>query len=244
MSTAREVTSASLVNALLADGMTKSQIAKAIGRDSSVVSQIASGKKPYTNLVPTLSATLANRRGEKVPVPEAPRRLNAQGQQAQVRKPTAGGRTVHVRSAGAIKAGAKSIANRLAAAARDGKVVAWTVTFPGTDSEGQPFEVSKSPKLVDADLTDLEPEPDPEEAQQTAAAGKPHRAAPGAGVIVVEIANSGNGYPAAMFDRMVQASGGNVTSALVGWMVRQGMMPAPAVPLSIELRTWTPRQRA
>lgn len=130
MTTPGEMSTQQLVDALMAEGMSKKQIADAVGRNSSVISQITSGKKPYANLRDSLAATLQNRRGGSVPVPQAPRRRAASGQLAQVRKPTAGGRTVHVRSAGAIKGGAKSIARRLAAAARAGQVVGWSVTYP------------------------------------------------------------------------------------------------------------------
>jgi|GEM_PF-3777090 len=138
MSTSRE-----LVEQLLQDGMSKAEIARAVGRDSSVISQITAGRKPYANLVPTLEALAAQRQGQEVTVPRAPRRVAKSGQLAQVRRRTAGGRTVRVHSKSAIKGGAKSIANRLATAARQGLTTAWTVVYPPD------VQVIKSPKYGD-----------------------------------------------------------------------------------------------
>lgn len=119
------------VNALLADGMTKAEIARAVGRDSSVVSQITSGKKPYANLEPTLAALRDKRAGRDVAIPEAPRRTTKGGQAARVRGKTnlAGGRTVRVKRQ-AVASGARSILRRLRQAAAAGMRVAFTVVYP------------------------------------------------------------------------------------------------------------------
>lgn len=135
MSTSKEV-----VERLLAAGMTKAEIAREIGRDSSVVSQITSGRKPYANLTPTLEAIEQKRAGRTVEVPEAPRRLDKQGNIARVRRPTGRGRTISVGSKGTIKSGARSILNRLRKAAADGQLTAWTLVFPNG------VVVGKSPK--------------------------------------------------------------------------------------------------
>ncbi len=131
------MTSRELVEALLATGMSKSDIGKAVGRNSSTISQITREEKPKParNLEAPLSALLANRRGAEVEVPAAPRRLAKSGQLANVRRSTAGGRTINVK-AGSVRAGAKSIRNRLRGAAGDGQRVAWTVTYPPTVGVG------------------------------------------------------------------------------------------------------------
>lgn len=212
---AGQKTSRQLVAELLADGMSKADIAKAVKRDSSVISQIDSGKKPYANLAPTLQALAANRRGAKVAVPAAPRRLNAQGQQAAVRKPTAGGRTVHVRSPGAIKSGAKSIANRLRVAERDGLRVAWTVVYPPW------VQIGPSPKGT----------------------GTGHR--PRRDANIAELGNNGMGFPASTFTGEIRAAGGDVGKGITNWLMSENMLDTPDVsPLSIELRTWKPKPKA
>ena len=87
------------VHALMAQGMSKAEIARAVGRDSSVISQITSGKKPYANLEPTLKAIREQRAGRDVPIPQAPRRTTRSGAPAKVRGKTnlAQGRTVRVK---------------------------------------------------------------------------------------------------------------------------------------------------
>lgn len=211
---AGELTSAHLVRQLLAEGMSQQEIADAVGRNSSVISQIIRPvkPKPYANLSPTLEALLAKQRGRKVDVPEAPRRLNAAGELAAVRKPTAGGRTVHVRSPGAIKSGAKSIANRLKVAERDGLRVAWTVVYPSW------VEVGKSPKRT----------------------GTGHRPDPDSNI--AELGNGGAGYAASEFTGRLSDENGDVGKAITKWLVSQNMLDTPDVtPLSIELRTWKPK---
>jgi hypothetical protein len=116
----------------MAAGMSKAEIARAVGRDSSVVSQIASGAKPYRNLVGTLEAVRDNRvRGQERAVPEAPRRTTKGGERARVRGKTslAGGRVVRVKRQAAAN-GARSILRRLRQAAAAGLRIAFTVVYP------------------------------------------------------------------------------------------------------------------
>lgn len=125
------MSSADEVAALMADGMSKADIARAVGRDSSVVSQITSGQKPYRNLEPTLRAIREQRAGRDVSIPQAPRRTTRTGKPARVREKTnlAGGRTVRVKRQ-AVASGARSILRRLRAAAAAGMRVAFTVVYP------------------------------------------------------------------------------------------------------------------
>ena len=83
------------IAALHARGWTDSAIGRAVGRDSSLIHQIAVGKKPGNNLAPALDALKAGgapgpktaRQAPAVagPLPEAPRRVRASGQPARVR---------------------------------------------------------------------------------------------------------------------------------------------------------------
>ena len=71
-----------LIEGLLAQGYTYSSIGKAIDRDSSLVSQVAKGKKPGRNLEASLEALLKSGLVETLP----PRRTTRSGTQARVRK--------------------------------------------------------------------------------------------------------------------------------------------------------------
>ena len=85
------------IAALHARGWTNEAIGRAVGRDSSLIHQIAVGKKPGRNLAPALDALRASgTAGPKVArqapsvagrLPEAPRRTRASGQPARVREP-------------------------------------------------------------------------------------------------------------------------------------------------------------
>lgn len=84
------------IAALHARGWTDAAIGRAVGRDSSLIHQIAVGRKPGRNLGPALDALAA--RGVAGPatsrqapavagrLPEAPRRTRASGQPARVRE--------------------------------------------------------------------------------------------------------------------------------------------------------------
>ena len=82
------------ITALHALGWTNAAIGRAVGRDSSLIHQIATGKKPGANLAPTLDALRASgltgpktaRQVPNVRLPEAPRRTRASGQPARVRE--------------------------------------------------------------------------------------------------------------------------------------------------------------
>ncbi len=89
------------IAALHARGWTDAAIGRAVGRDSSLIHQIALGKKPGRNLSPALDAL--NARGVAGPtsareapavagrLPDAPRRQRASGQPARVREGKAPG---------------------------------------------------------------------------------------------------------------------------------------------------------
>lgn len=209
------------VNALLADGMSKAEIARAVGRDSSVISQITSGKKPYANLQPTLRALREQRAGRPVTIPQAPRRTTRSGAPAKVRGKTnlAQGRTVRVQQQG-VKSGASSILRRLRTAEAAGMRVAWTVTYPKRH-QGKPVVLGKSPKY-----------------------GQPkgHRPPPVERTQTIELGNGGAGYPAGQWRALAEAAGGDVGQALNDYIVSNGLGEVDGVrPLSIELRTWLPR---
>lgn len=70
-----------LIAQLQAQGYNKSQIALALGRNSSYVSQITSGKRSGANYVPALQRLVT---GEKVV--SVPRRVTKTGRQARVRQ--------------------------------------------------------------------------------------------------------------------------------------------------------------
>lgn len=70
-----------LISQLQAQGYSKSAIAKAIGRDSSIVSQIANGKKSGASYVPALEGL-----SHGASSVEVPRRQTKAGKQANVRR--------------------------------------------------------------------------------------------------------------------------------------------------------------
>jgi hypothetical protein len=198
------------VNALLADGMTKADIARAVGRDSSVVSQITSGKKPYANLEPTLRAVREQRTGREVPVPQAPRRTTKGGQAAMVRGKTniAGGRIVRVKRQAAAS-GARSILRRLRQAAAAGLRVAFTVVYPTSVPLGKSGHRES-------------PQSETEHTIEIGHGGK----------------HQGPGEAQAWVDR-AEAVGGNVATALSDYIQSQELGETDGVtPLAIELRTW------
>lgn len=76
MATAKE-----LIDRLVKSGITKAEIARRVGRDSSLISQIEKGKKPGSNLVEPLQAIV-----EKRSVPKPVARLTKAGRPAKVRR--------------------------------------------------------------------------------------------------------------------------------------------------------------
>lgn len=193
---------------LHAEGMSYKAIGELIGRNDSLVGQIARGLKPGNNLTASLEAVERNRHGGNVAVPAPERRKNAKGQEAQVRRPTGKGRTVVVRSPGTIKKGAKSVHNRLVRAAADGQMTAWTVVFPvGTQVGKYPGKVGHHANAQLANAADF-----------------------------------GN-IPAADMEALVLAHGGNVGAALVAHLVAENRLDnASVMPISIEMRTYLPRE--
>ena len=129
-----------LIEGLLAQGYTYSSIGKAIDRDSSLVSQVAKGKKPGRNLEASLEALLKSGLVETLP----PRRTTRSGTQARVRKggPVSSGkaakeipgildkkgRIIHAELDGLD---AKDIWKMLSKIRKDGGVLAFTVTAHG-----------------------------------------------------------------------------------------------------------------
>lgn len=195
---------------LLAGGMTKAEVARAVGRDSSVMTQIERGAKPYRNLEPTLRALRDQRAGRDVAIPEAPRRTNARGEVAKVRGKTkfAGGRVVRVKQQ-AVRSGARSILARLRQAAAHGLKVAFTVTYPTS------VPLGKSGHR----------EPPQAETEHTIELG-------------FGGAHQGAGHAEDMVER-AEAQGGDVGAALSDYIAQNDLGDTEGVtPLGIELRTW------
>lgn len=76
------MTSAELIAELLASGETYASIGRAIGRDKSLIRQVARGTKPGRNLTDALAAVTRREH-----VPEPPRRRTRTGEPARVRQP-------------------------------------------------------------------------------------------------------------------------------------------------------------
>lgn len=125
-------------------GMSNAAIGREVGRNDSLIGQIARGKKPGGNLEASLEALVRVRQGEAVEVPAAERRKTAAGRVAKVRRKTqyAQGRTARVRRQ-AVTSGSKAIMKVVDTAARVGGHVAFTVTFGRgaklTKSDGTPI---------------------------------------------------------------------------------------------------------
>ncbi|WP_148305765.1 hypothetical protein [Streptomyces collinus] len=198
------------MNELLSMGMTKAEIARAVGRDSAVMTQIERGAKPYRNLEPSLRALRDQRQGKPVTIPEAPRRMTKSGQQAKVRQKTnyADRRVVRVKQQ-AVRSGARSIRNRLRQAAADGSKVAFTVVYPTS------VPIGKSGHR----------EPPASETEHTIELG-------------FGGAHQGEGHAQDMLDR-VEAEGGDVGAALSAYIAQNDLGDTEGVtPLAIELRVW------
>lgn len=73
-----------LIGQLRETGWNFSKIGKALGRDSSLISQISAGKKPGRNLEASLRELLTGKKAEEIAKPE--RRKNKSGQTAKVRE--------------------------------------------------------------------------------------------------------------------------------------------------------------
>lgn len=70
-----------LIGKLVASGLSKAEISRRVGRNSSLISQVEKGKKPGSNLVEPLQAIL-----EKRAVPKPVARLTKAGKPARVRR--------------------------------------------------------------------------------------------------------------------------------------------------------------
>ena len=122
-----------LINQLKASGMSYSQIGKAVGRDSSLISQGAKGKKPLVNIEGALKALVEKRK------PEPPaRRLARSGAEAKVRQPKPKkeieaitdkkGRVMNADVSGMSKADARALLRKIK---KDGGVISFTAKAKG-----------------------------------------------------------------------------------------------------------------
>lgn len=82
MAKAKNTEARALIASLKAGGLTQAQISKAVGRDSSLISQAARGIKPVENLLPALRSL-----AEKKAPTEPERRRTKSGAEAKVRLP-------------------------------------------------------------------------------------------------------------------------------------------------------------
>lgn len=129
-----------LIEALKAQGYTNASIGRALERDSSLISQIAKGKKPGRNLEASLDGLLRSGLVETLP----PRRTTRSGAQARVRRPGEGakpkvknqipgivdkqGRIIHAELDGLSPGDVRKM---LAKIRKDGGVLSFTVTAVG-----------------------------------------------------------------------------------------------------------------
>lgn len=129
-----------LIEALKAQGYTNASIGRAIERDSSLVSQIAKGKKPGRNLEAALEGLLRSGLVESPP----PRRITRSGAQARVRRPGEGakpkvkdaipgivdkqGRIIHAELDGLAPGDIRKMLTKIR---KDGGVLSFTVTAIG-----------------------------------------------------------------------------------------------------------------
>lgn len=93
-----------LIKELIGKGFSKSRIGKAVGRDSSLISQIEKGKKPGSNLVGALGQLREKGKVETA----APRRTTKAGTVAKVRKGTLKTKTGKPIASPKMKAGDKT----------------------------------------------------------------------------------------------------------------------------------------
>ncbi len=135
-----DLPSAASIQALRAAGLTYADIGRAVGRDKSLIRQVATGAKPGENMRAAL-AELRDRltaapnprqaARESAPV-QVERRTTAKGSTARVRRPvTVSGRGWQTSTARrqAASSGGRGMAGPLRQAARAGKSVAVTASF-------------------------------------------------------------------------------------------------------------------
>ena len=132
-------TSQELIGRLLERGLTKAEIGRRLGRDSSLIGQVYAGKKPGSNLADSLQDLLDGK-----PVREPERRTDNAGKPRPVRKskkPVTQKRLLKDRQ-GRIKWAAESklqhvLRDRLERVAKDGGKVSFQVTYFDTSGELQ-----------------------------------------------------------------------------------------------------------
>lgn len=133
-------TSAELLTELLGRGMTKRAIGRAIGRDSSLLSQVASGRKPGTNLASSLAALRDTLDGAVGATPVAEPRV-----QAPARRLTAKGTAARVRGRTTVSGrGDAWSVTKLGRAAARGKGAAFGRVLDRASESGQPVAVTLS----------------------------------------------------------------------------------------------------
>jgi hypothetical protein len=131
---------ARLIGQLHARGWSDAQIGRAVGRNSSLIHQGATGRKPLNNLVPGLRALAegtapAPGPRERAPIVEAARRTTTSGGEAKVRRGVQKlpGNNVLVET----RRGYKTIKQQLQAAARRGKQISFTMSFQTLKAYGK-----------------------------------------------------------------------------------------------------------
>lgn len=207
-----------LVLRMRAHGHSFAAIGRALGRDSSAISQIASGKrgpnygKSYTQALGHLEGELKNQGAGAParPITQPARRLIGKGrnkQPARVRQPTTRGKGkawgVSTTKRQATRNGAKSLTAKLEDA--------------NTKGRQSGVSIAVSSKVVGK--------------YKKTGTGK---GAPGDKEIKADLD--------AAFDAQLDAAGGNFTNALAGWLEATQRVEsiAPGQIHAIELRTWTP----
>jgi hypothetical protein len=128
--------SGEIIRRLVESGANYQTIGQALGRNRSLVRQVAIGAKPGHNLRDSLQQLERRLAGEVVDVPAPARRETARHTLARVRRPvTIKGRTGAWSASGAKKAavrsGAKGLGHPMADAAEAGQALAVTVSVDG-----------------------------------------------------------------------------------------------------------------
>lgn len=128
--------SGDIIRRLVEGGQNYQTIGVALGRDRSLVRQVAIGTKPGRNLRDALAQLERKLSGQAVEVQEPTRRTTRRGSLAGVRKPTtrrseSGSWSSSTVKRTAIRGGAKGLGHPLADAAEAGHQVAVTVSVDG-----------------------------------------------------------------------------------------------------------------
>lgn len=125
-------TSGEIIRRLVESGQNYERIGQALGRNRSLVRQVAIGSKPGANLRESLEQLERRLAGQAVEVTPPKPRTTSRGTLARVRKPT----TVRGRSWASstvkrqgMRSGGRSLGHALADAAEDGRQLAATVTL-------------------------------------------------------------------------------------------------------------------